>query len=375
VRSPDKRIGVATGRDPLFFFAAALVHAAALLGASAIAPLTSQLDREPAPPALREAGTLEAGHLEIDLVSEEPPRSPEIALASRTDIAAAAPLPASRLSSTEPSRRERRPAEPRPEPSADVGSAPTESSPPPEPGWLPNGDPSSGRAPGIDGAPVWAIPGVLPAKSAASSRPLAPRATSPAHRAPPPGENASEEQKQAALFPAAGTLASAVAEEVSTSSAPPVSESRFKLTLDAQGRLISALFLSANEGERSAWERVARAVGKRFAGKSMPLPSAFSGGATVYVTVSSRVVMPDGTTHGAPVPRSPLEKAPENEYGRIESPLNDRFRSPMTNTSPSPNKVTAGYPFVFDISNLGAKRRRVVRAAVQAVPTPPAAAP
>jgi hypothetical protein len=366
---------VAIGRDPLFLLAAALVHAAALLSASAIAPLTSELDREPARPALREAGLLADAHVEIDLLPEEPARPPSNALAARSDIAAAAaiPRPASRLTSTEPSRRERRPAQPQPEPSADAQPAPAESSAPPEPGWLPNGEPSAGRAPGIDGAPVWAIPGVLPAPSAAGSKPLAPRATSPAHRAPPPGENPSEEQKQAALFPAAGALASAVAEEVSSSSAPPVSESRFKLTLDAQGRLVSAIFLSANEGERSSWERVARAVGKRFAGKTMPLPSAFAGGATVYVTISSRVVMPDGTTHGAPVPRSPLEKAPDNEYGRIESPLNDRFRSPLTNTAPSPNKITGGYPFVFDISNLGAKRRRVVRAAVQAVPVPAAA--
>jgi hypothetical protein len=213
------------------------------------------------------------------------------------------------------------------------------------------------------------IPGVLTAPSAANTtKPLAPRATG---AAPPPGQNPSEEQKQTALLPAAGTLGSAVAEEVAASSAPLTSESHFKLTLDAQGRLVSALFLSANEGDRAGWERVARAVAKRFAGKTMPMPSAYAAGGTVYVSIRSRVVMPDGTSHGAPTPRSITEKAPDNEYGRIDSPLNDRFRSPMTSTSPAPNKITIGVPFKFDLSNLGATRRRVVSAQVRAVPISP----
>jgi hypothetical protein len=157
-------------------------------------------------------------------------------------------------------------------------------------------------------------------------------------------------------------------DEVSSSNTPLASESRFKLTLDAQGRLVSVMFLSANEGERAVWERVARAVSKRFAGKSMPLPSSFAGGGSVYVTVSSQVTMPDGTSHGTPTPRSIREKAPDNEYGRIDSPLSDRFRSPGKATGPTPNRITVGVPFKFDISSVGGTRRRVVRAQVQAIP-------
>jgi hypothetical protein len=142
------------------------------------------------------------------------------------------------------------------------------------------------------------------------------------------------------------------------------------LPLDGQGRLISTEFLSANEGDRAAWERVARAVSKRFAGKTMPMPSAYAGGGKVYVTIRSQVVMPDGTSHGTPTPRSIQEKAPDNEYSRIDSPLNDRFRSPDKSTSPAPNTITVGIPFVFDVANIGATRRRVVRAQVRAVPTP-----
>jgi hypothetical protein len=248
-----------------------------------------------------------------------------------------------------------------PEPTAIDGRAPVESSPAPEPGWLPNEDP--GRIPGLNGPPIWANPGVLTAPSAAGTKPLAPRAS----RADGAASSGSPEQPTA-LFPAAGTLASAVAEEVASSSTPPDSEGRFKLTIDAEGRLVSAELLSANEGDRAAWERVARAVSKRFAGKAMPLPSSFAGGATLYVRVSSRNVMPDGTSHGVPTPRSVLEKAPDNEYGRIESPLDDRFRSPMKSTSPAPNAIRVGVPFVFDLSNIGAQRRRVVRAQVHAVP-------
>jgi hypothetical protein len=103
------------------------------------------------------------------------------------------------------------------------------------------------------------------------------------------------------------------------------------------------------------------------------MPAAYAGGATVYVTVNSRVTMPDGTSHGVPLPRGPLEKAPPNEYGRIDSPTNDRFGSSSVSTAPVPNRVTIGLPFVFDLANLGGTRRRVVRAQVQAVPIPAAA--
>ncbi len=368
---PSKTISVASRRDPLFFLAALLVHAAGLLSAGAIARAPSAFVQDPLLAAhleLVEVATNGINPIEVDLLPDTPARAPDSNnKGAPAGTAAAAHTP--RLGSSVQRSREHAPAQSSQEPtSANVEPAPAEGPSAADPGWLPNESPD--RAPGLNGPPVWMIPGVLTAPSAANTKPkpLGPRATG---AAPPPNQTPSEEQKQTALLPAAGTLGSAVAEEVAASSAPLTSESHFKLTLDAQGRLVSALFLSANEGDRAAWERVARAVAKRFAGKTMPMPSAYAAGGTVYVSVRSRVVMPDGTSHGAPTPRSITEKAPDNEYGRIDSPLNDRFRSPMTSTSPAPNKITIGVPFKFDLSNLGATRRRVVSAQVRAVPISP----
>jgi hypothetical protein len=343
---------VARSRDSLFLIAAIGVHAAGLLSAGALARFTSHRGPDASLPAQLEN---EIPGIEIDLLPEKP--------ASAVDRAANTPVGAAardlQLGHSEPRRREHRPAQPEP----NIAPAPAESTP--DPGWLPNENPE--LAPGLNGAPIWTLPGVLTAPTAAGTKPLAPRRADTA----PPSANPSEQQKQTALLPSAGTLASAVAEEVAASSAPLTSESHFKLTLDGQGRLVSALFLSANEGDRAGWERIARAVSKRFAGKSMPMPAAYAAGGAVFVTVRSRVTMPDGTAHGVPAPRSIVEKAPENEYGRIDSPLSDRFRSPTKSTSPAPNTIMGGYSFAFDIANLGATRRRVVHAQVRAVPASP----
>jgi hypothetical protein len=364
-REAGRTIGMERRRDSLALSAAILVHAAGLLCAGVIARAVSPLVDEASLPALdevTEAGTRETGSIEVDLLSDERVSPPERASAAPAGFAAGVEVPASRLNTMQARRRERAPTQAPPE--ATVEQAPAEVAPAPDPGWLPNDDPKPGGAPSLNGAPIWTIPGVLTAPSAAGTKPLVPRASRAESAASPSGSP----EQPTALFPTAGTLASAVVEEVSSSTTPPVSESRFKLTIDAEGRLVSAELLSANEGDRAAWERVARAVSKRFAGRSMPLPSSFAGGGALYVTVSSRVVMPDGTEHGIPRPRSLLEKAPDNEYGRIESPLNDRFRSPMSSTAPAPKTVTVGVPFVMDLSNIGATRRRVVRAQVQAVP-------
>jgi hypothetical protein len=349
---------VARSRDSLFLIAALGIHAAGLLSAGVIARFKSHRDPGASLPAHIEG---EIPSFEIDLLPEEPASAPE--RPAPVGVAAAARAPDLRGKPSEPRRREPRAAQPEAEP--DIAPAPAESASAPDPGWLPNEEPE--RAPGLNGAPIWTLPGVLTAPSAAGTKPLAPRRADAA----PPSQNPSEEQKQAALLPSAGTLASAVAEEVAASSAPLTSESHFKLTLDGQGRLVSALFLSANGGDRAGWERIARAVAKRFAGKSMPMPASYAGGGTVFVTIRSRVTMPDGSAHGTPTPRSIDEKAPDNEYGRIDSPLNDRFRSPGKGTSPAPNTIVIGVPFVFDIANLGATRRRVVHAQVRAVPASP----
>jgi hypothetical protein len=182
-------------------------------------------------------------------------------------------------------------------------------------------------------------------------------------RKPPPPSKAEEPAQN---FPAAGTLASAVADELRSSSTPPESSTTFELVIDAQGHLASVHIVAADPDHRKAAEGVARAVAQRFAGQTLPLPSSFAGGSRIQVAVRSRLAMPDGTPHGIPKPRPSLPGAPM-EHAIKEDSLDDRFR-PNTPASLPPPKLGIGLSFDFDLANIGAKRRRVVQTRVHAVP-------
>ncbi|KYG03402.1 hypothetical protein BE18_21865 [Sorangium cellulosum] len=165
------------------------------------------------------------------------------------------------------------------------------------------------------------------------------------------------------VFPAAGTLASAVADEVSSSPAPEVSESSFELTLNAKGHLISARFLRANAGSGEDWRRIAQAVLRRFSGRALPMNGDFAAGSRVIVHVNSRVVVPDGTGHGIPMP---MLKHDGGKPIIREDSLDDRFRSP--HLAPAPDEKRFVLSFLTDLANIGAQRRRVVSTRVEAVP-------
>ncbi|WP_437551579.1 hypothetical protein WME97_10200 [Sorangium sp. So ce367] len=165
------------------------------------------------------------------------------------------------------------------------------------------------------------------------------------------------------VFPAAGVLASAVAEEVSSSVVPPDSESSFELTLDAKGRLVSARFLKANTGNGDDFRRVAQAVLKRFSGRALAMNGDFAAGSRVTVHVTSRVVMPDGTSHGIPTPT--MKPGAGRSIIREDS-LDDHLRSP--HLAPSPGLKLPKLTFLLDLANIGAQRRRVVSTRVEAVP-------
>ncbi|WP_438042721.1 hypothetical protein [Sorangium sp. So ce128] len=233
------------------------------------------------------------------------------------------------------------------------------------PPGAPDSPPPAAAPPGLGGAPIWVLPGVLPveppARSRASERPLAPVRPVPERSA---RSDAAKDGRQPVLvFPAAGVLASAVAEEVSSSAVPPDSESSFELTLDAKGRLVSVRFLEANTGNGDDFRRVAQAVLKRFSARALAMNGDFTAGSRVTVHVTSRVVMPDGTSHGIP---TPTKKPGDGRSIIREDSLDDRFRSP--HLAPSPGVKLPKLTFRFDLANIGAQRRRVVSTRVEAVP-------
>jgi hypothetical protein len=361
-------------RDPHFLLAAVLLHAAAIVvawsTAASRAPLTWSDDD-----ARTGAPNQQHGELAFDLVPDEPANKPQH---SPQPIARRAPAPAPAPNVGRSAPRGPAPEAPSddatyPDPEAAAGpTAGTDDSldqkPPPP-------------LPGLDGKPIWSLPGVLPAPALAGrvspARPVAPDA-------PPPAPLPLSPQARAALdylgsgvprpqrhepvqhFPAAGTLASAVTEELRSSTMPAESDTVFELVVDAQGHLASVHVAAANPDHRKAAEGVARAVAQRFAAQTFPLPGAFATGSRIQVAVQSKLAMPDGSKHGVSKPRPTLPGTP-SPFAIKEDSLDDRFR-PDTPASLPPPKLGIAFSLDFDLANIGAKRRRVLHTRIHAVP-------
>ncbi|MDI3281891.1 hypothetical protein QHF83_01170 [Polyangium sp. 15x6] len=349
----------ARSRIPLSLLAALVLHAAGLLVVRALPPRPLELstighaferspelwiDLRPIEPA---SSSPPRGALETPLPAPEPP--PRVAVLPRR---ATSPSPA-------PAPPESNPA-PSPSP-APASTAPSDYDGPPD--ELPR----AGAVPALAGPPIWAVPGAMPHEPAPSPAPIRPTAQAVLA--------GSAEQ---ARFPAAGTLASAIAEGVRSSSTPPESDSTFLLTLDARGQIASVEVVVAKGGDRKEWERIARAVKEKFAGRVFPMPTAFAGGGRVFVSTRSRLTMPDGTAHGIPNPKPALIGG-NSSIITIPGAHDDRLSNPMMNQNLPPDAIMIGIKFDFDVANIGAKRRRVVHTQVHAEPIgaalPPPAAP
>ncbi|MRG93759.1 hypothetical protein [Polyangium spumosum] len=334
----------ARSRIPLSLFAALLLHAAGLL-------LVRALPTRPLELSTIGHHFVRPPELWVDLLpredasSREPPRG-------ALDTPAPAPEPASRAT-PQPRRTASIAPAPPPAPSEPNAPPPVGSSeydgPPDEP-------PRPGALPALAGPPVWAIPGAMPSASAAAPAPIRPTA-----------EGILAGNIEPAMFPAAGTLASAIANGVRSSSTPPESDSTFVLSLDARGHVASVEVVAVKGGDRREWERIARAVKEQLAGRVFHMPSAFSQGGRVFVGVRSRLTMPDGTAHGIPIPKLALMGG-NSSIITLPGVRDDRLSSPMTSTNLPPDAVTIGLQFDFDFANIGAKRRRVVHTQVRAEP-------
>lgn len=239
--------------------------------------------------------------------------------------------------------------------------------------------------PGIDGRPIWAMPGVLPSDPAlgraiaAQPAPVvpAPPATNPATPRPiaaaldylgsgnPPKPDA--RIAPPLHFPAAGTLASTLADEIRGSSTPPESNGIFELVIDAKGHLLSVQVVAADPKYRKEWDRVAQVVAQRFTGQTFPLPDAYVVGSRIRVAITSQLTMPDGTSHGIPMPSATIPGLP-GEHDIKNDVLDDPHRGGGGKAGLPPVQLAAGIKFDFDLANIGAKRRRIVRTRISAAP-------
>lgn len=153
-------------------------------------------------------------------------------------------------------------------------------------------------APGLGGAPVWTLPGVLgPAKPAAPA-PTAASAPRPVDVAIAgkvlSGTMQSRDRELGLQIPAAGVVASTLATTVRGSEAPQDSRATFEVRLDGGGKVLGVRLVSASAGDAGVWDRVSRKTATALASRALSLGEAGKGGATVIVKVASKLVYPAG---------------------------------------------------------------------------------
>jgi hypothetical protein len=208
---------------------------------------------------------------------------------------------------------------------------------------VPEGEPGTGLAPGVGGRPVYTIPGAV--AEAPRSAP-APTVAPPARTVPRDiasrvmGEAMRENDRKLGLdFPAGNTVASIVADAIRASSTPHTAKATFEVRLGPGGRLLSVRWLNSTAGTAGEWAQVTSMVTSRLSGREFHMPVAYAAGAIVLIGAVSRLQMPDGSATGGP------------SLGR---------------DGPPPSSV--GGSMSFDVSNLGARPKRIVKASASSRP-------
>ncbi|WP_437677518.1 hypothetical protein [Sorangium sp. So ce131] len=287
-------------RDARFLIAAALLHAAI--------PLAARLVRSPAPALVaRSSGAYREVEIEVQPVAPLAPASDEARAATASPPRApeearpregAAPRALERTARRDPRDRDAPAAPDAPGEPQDVLVAP----PAPAPSSEYDGPPSAEgprSVAGLDGAPVWQMPGVLPSAQAAPPAPTAapaPRETSMDRAGEVLREAMRDRDKTRGLdLPAAGTVASVVADAVRGSETPNKARAVFEVHLSGAGAVLGVRAVSSTAGAAALWARVAREAAAQLAGRALAMTAGFSKGAKVYVTVNSSVRMPDGS--------------------------------------------------------------------------------
>lgn len=407
----------AGGRDPIAkaLLAAAVLHAASL-GLARFVP-----QREP--PQVASADNTQGDLFDIETLppvepapkppptrdesaaapTEEPDEDPEPPAAggARAKIAAIekpiAPAAPAIQPNSEPPSVDASKTEPSPAPAAaiEAPSAPqgpppsgvpdTEFSPPEGPG---TGD---GVITGLNGQPVWALPGILAPAPTAAPAPTQPTAPKPVDRDIAgqvlSGTLRKKDQDIGLDLPAGGVVASAIASAVRSSDAPPDARATFEVRLGADGKVLSTRVVSATAGQAGQWERVAKAAAANLASRALTMSGdAAAKGATVTVKIESKVVYPAGSKEKIDVQPVCAEEVIEEALTALtdgvgSEPARGPIRDPAMNR-PDPGKavgsasaddedrkrrfcIPIGIKGKGDISNIGAHTQKVVRSSFQ----------
>lgn len=187
--------------------------------------------------------------------------------------------------------------------------------------------------PGLNGRPVWTMPGVVPESgrpAPAPTTPGTPREVDKNIAGKVLTERLRDRDKNLGIdLPAAGSVATAIKNAVQGSDAPNDGRATFIVQLSPTGQVLDVRLASASAGSQDVWQRAAQAAAARLRGKTLTMTGAYKNGATVYVDVTSAILMPDGSKGGVK-------------------------RQGMGGT--------------FDLANLGANASRVVKTSFRVVP-------
>lgn len=317
-------------RTETISLAAALLLHAALLAARWIVPTRAAEVVEP-PIEMR---TIDIDSLEVPKAHAlESPPLPEQALAAaterRTGLEPRRAAPATGAGSPEPSSTE--PVTPTPEPTTNPNAPPA-----PGPDHY-SGPPEDNHGvfgvPGVD-RPIWAIPGMIappPPPTAAPTEAPKPRPVDKDIAGSVLREALRSNDKEKGIdLPAAGAVASSVQQAIYSSDIPDGSRGSIEVRLGPDGKVLSVRASSFTGGSADQWERAAQAAAALLRSKKLAMTEAFAKGGTVYLTASCVSQLPSGSSSAI-----------------------------------RPSGLGAS----FDLSDIGAHARRVVKMGMRAVPS------
>ncbi|MBW2526924.1 MAG: hypothetical protein JRI23_22270 [Deltaproteobacteria bacterium] len=221
--------------------------------------------------------------------------------------------------------------------------------------------PLVGLVPGAGGPSLWSLPGIMPPDHAPAAPTTIPRRRYDRDAA---GKVLRSELRrrdaELGMLPPAATAAASALRVAVRSHTPAVSNGTFQARFDASGRIVSLQVLSFSAGNVQQWQRAARQARASLAGQTFAMRGDFARGA--LVTVHTRSVMQYPSGNG----RKPVKKRPEDPsawpFTPKDPPAGRSFRTPPW--GPPPDEALAR----GDVSDIGARKHRVVYASAEAQP-------
>jgi len=308
------------------------------------------------------------------------PRAAEAVTPSAPEIPPEAPSPSPEPAAPAAEAAAEAPAAPAPpvsgEPTPETPSG-APAAPPPvagagEPGHDEYGGPPAGGAvvaPGLAGAPVWSLPGVLAPAPDAPAAPAPTRAPGARPVDPKIASKAltstmlSHDKELGLQMPAAGVVATTLSDAVRSSEAPGDARASFEVQIGGDGQVRSVRVLSSSTGNAGTWERVAKKAAAALAQRALTVGEVGRDGVTVKVKITSKLVYPAGSKERgevAPVCAEDMILNAADALGQLGT--SDGKQPRLIEMKDGRFCIPVGIALKGDLSNIGATNEKVVSA-------------